>query len=553
MSEQSFAEMFKESAAYKHMRVGDIIAGTVIALEKDYVIVNVGLKSEGPIPRTQFADPSGEIAVAVGDVVDVSVEAVEDGRGETRLSREKAKRAVAWTTLGRLFENNETVVGFITGKVKGGFTVDVESLRAFLPGSLVDVRPVRDISYLEGKELDFKIIKMDQKRNNIVVSRRAVVEAEMSGERADLLENLADGQVIKGVVKNLTDYGAFVDLGGIDGLLHITDMSWKRVKHPSEVVTMGDEIDVKVLQFDREKGRVSLGLKQLGDDPWQDLASRFPTNTRLKGRVTNLTDYGCFVEIENGIEGLVHMSEMDWTNKNIHPSKVVQLGEEVEVLVLEIDEGRRRISLGMKQCIANPWDKFAETYKEGDKITGVIKSMTDFGIFLGLEGNIDGLIHLSDLSWAESGEVAVREYKKGQEIEAIVLGVDAPRERISLGIKQLEHDIFSDYTAQNPIDSKVKAKVLIVEEGGLQLELADGITAELKTQDMTKSTIGKYGEGEEMEVRIADIDKKARKIYLSLKAPSRSKAKANVPLAQTTLGDLIKAKMEDRADAASDD
>lgn len=547
MSELGFAELFEQSAAFKQMRAGDIIAGTVIGLEKGYVVVNVGLKSDGAIPANQFSNYEGELTVDIGDVVDVYVETIEDGFGETRLSREKAKRAAAWIQLEKAYNDSQPVVGLITGKVKGGFTVEVDGVRAFLPGSLVDVRPMRDTAVLEGKEMEFKVIKMDRKRSNVVVSRRAVVEEEMSSEREGLLENLTEGQVVKGIIKNLTDYGVFVDLGGVDGLLHITDMSWKRIKHPSEVVNMGDEIEVKVLQFDREKGRVSLGLKQLGEDPWVDVAPRFPTSTRLRGNVTNITDYGCFVEIDNGIEGLVHMSEMDWTNKNIHPSKVVSLGDEVDVMVLEIDEDRRRISLGMKQCVGNPWEKFSEAFKEGDKVNGSIKSITDFGIFIGLEGNIDGLIHLSDISWTDSGEVAVRNYKKGQDVEAMVLSIDADRERISLGIKQLEHDVFSEYTTANPEESKVKAKVIASNEDGLLVELTDGLTAELKTAEMIKDAIGKYAEGDEIEVRIAMIDNKARKITLSLRAKS-TRAKENKAPVNTTLGDLIKAKMEDRAD-----
>lgn len=547
MSEQSFAELFEQSAAYKQMRAGDIIAGTVIGMEKDYIIVNVGLKSDGAIPANQFSNMHGDLDVNVGDVVDVYVETIEDGFGETRLSREKAKRAAAWINLEKNYESKEPVIGLITGKVKGGFTVDLQGVRAFLPGSLVDVRPMRDTSSIEGKEMDFKVIKMDRKRSNVVVSRRAVVEEEMSSERQGLLENLAEGQVVKGIIKNLTDYGVFVDLGGVDGLLHITDMSWKRIKHPSEVVNLGDEIDVKVLQFDREKGRVSLGLKQLGEDPWVDVANRFPTGARLRGQVTNITDYGCFVEIDNGIEGLVHMSEMDWTNKNIHPSKVVSLGDEVDVMVLEIDEDRRRISLGMKQCVGNPWETFSAKFKEGDKVNGSIKSITDFGIFIGLEGNIDGLIHLSDISWTESGEVAVRNYKKGQEVEAMVLTIDAERERISLGIKQLEHDVFSSYVAENPEGTKVTGKVIASNDEGLEVELTDGLTAELKTAEMTKDAIGKYAEGDEIEVRIDHVDNRARKIELTLK-PRTARAKEQKAPVNTTLGDLIKAKMEDRAD-----
>lgn len=446
---ENFALLFEESLKAIETRPGAIVKGTVVAVLKDVVMVDAGLKSEAAIPVEQFKSLSGEIEVSVGDIIDVALDAIEDGFGETLLSREKAKRHEAWVRLEKACEDKETVIGVITGKVKGGFTVEVDGIRAFLPGSLVDVRPVRDTLHLENKELEFKVIKLDQKRNNVVVSRRAVIESESSQERDQLLENLEEGMEVKGIVKNLTDYGAFVDLGGVDGLLHITDMAWKRVKHPSEIVNVGDEIPVKVLKFDREKQRVSLGLKQMGEDPWAAIASRYPEGAKITGRVTNLTDYGCFVEIEEGVEGLVHVSEMDWTNKNIHPSKVVNLGDSVEVMVLEIDEERRRISLGLKQCKANPWEEFAKGFNKGDRVSGKIKSITDFGIFIGLDGGIDGLVHLSDISWNSTGEDAVREFKKGDEVHAVVLQVDPERERISLGIKQLDEDPFNDYLADN--------------------------------------------------------------------------------------------------------
>ncbi|HEY9030069.1 MAG TPA: 30S ribosomal protein S1, partial [Kangiella sp.] len=470
---ENFAQLFEESLANVEMRPGAIITGVVVDIDNEVVVVNAGLKSEGVIPRNQFLSDSGELEVSVGDEVQVALDAVEDGFGETRLSRERAKRFAAWGVLEAAHEANETVKGVITGKVKGGFTVDVQSIRAFLPGSLVDVRPVRDTTHLESIELEFKVIKLDQKRNNVVVSRRAVIESENSAEREELLENLEEGSELKGIVKNLTDYGAFVDLGGIDGLLHITDMAWKRIKHPSEVVQVGDEIDVKVLKFDRERNRVSLGIKQLGSDPWVDINDRYPEGARLQGRVTNLTDYGCFVEIEDGVEGLVHVSEMDWTNKNIHPSKVVNLGDEVEVMVLDIDEERRRISLGVKQCVPNPWNEFAATHNKGDKVKGSIKSITDFGIFIGLDGGIDGLVHLSDISWTVPGEEAVRDFKKGDEVEAVVLAVDAERERISLGIKQVDSDPLAEYLSEHPKGTVVKGKVKEVDAKGALIELAD--------------------------------------------------------------------------------
>ncbi len=453
---ESFAELFEESQIESKMRPGAIISAVVVDVNNDTIIVNAGLKSEGIIPIDQFFDEHGELEVALGDTVDVALDSIEDGYGVTRLSREKAKRKIAWTVLEKAHEDNATIIGVITERVKGGFTVDVDKVRAFLPGSLVDVRPVRDTSYLEGKPLEFKVIKIDQKRNNVVVSRRAVVETESSVERDALLESLKEGALIKGVVKNLTDYGAFLDLGGIDGLLHITDMAWKRVKNPSEIVNIGDEIEVKVLKYDREKNRVSLGLKQMGEDPWLDLTRRYPEGARLHGKVTNLADYGCFVELEEGVEGLVHVSEMDWTNKNVHPSKLVHIGEECDVIILDIDQERRRISLGMKQCQSNPWEQFAATHNKGDRVVGVIKSITDFGIFIGLDGGIDGLVHLSDVTWAENADESIRNFSKGEEVETVVLAVDAERERISLGVKQLERDPFSSFVAENPKGTIVK-------------------------------------------------------------------------------------------------
>ncbi|WP_427026459.1 30S ribosomal protein S1 [Enterobacter asburiae] len=486
---ESFAQLFEESLKTIETRPGSIVRGVVVAIDKDVVLVDAGLKSESAIPAEQFKNAQGELEIQVGDEVDVALDAVEDGFGETLLSREKAKRHEAWITLEKAYEEAETVVGVINGKVKGGFTVELNGIRAFLPGSLVDVRPVRDTLHLEGKELEFKVIKLDQKRNNVVVSRRAVIESENSAERDQLLENLQEGMEVKGIVKNLTDYGAFVDLGGVDGLLHITDMAWKRVKHPSEIVNVGDEITVKVLKFDRERTRVSLGLKQLGEDPWVAIAKRYPEGTKLTGRVTNLTDYGCFVEIEEGVEGLVHVSEMDWTNKNIHPSKVVNVGDVVEVMVLDIDEERRRISLGLKQCKNNPWQQFAETHNKGDRVEGKIKSITDFGIFIGLDGGIDGLVHLSDISWNVAGEEAVREYKKGDEIAAVVLQVDAERERISLGVKQLAEDPFNNWVALNKKGAIVNGKVTAVDAKGATVELADGVEGYLRASEASRDRV----------------------------------------------------------------
>ncbi len=550
---ESFAELFEESIAKTQLHSGAIVIGTVLDITNDAVIVNAGLKSEGVIPKSQFLNFNGELEVSVGDQVEVALDTVEDGFGATRLSREKAKRHQAWQVLEKAFEAEETVVGRINGKVKGGFTVELGEIRAFLPGSLVDVRPVRDTTYLEGKDLEFKVIKLDRRRNNVVVSRRAVVETEYSAEREQLLESLQEGQEVKGIVKNLTDYGAFVDLGGIDGLLHITDMAWKRVKHPSEVVEIGDEISVKVLKFDRDKQRVSLGLKQMGDDPWVNLARRYPENTRLFGKVTNLADYGCFVEIEEGVEGLVHVSEMDWTNKNIHPSKLVQLGDEVEVMVLDIDEERRRISLGMKQCQPNPWEDFSESFKKGDHVSGKIKSITDFGIFIGLDGGIDGLVHLSDISWDENGEEAVRNFKKGQELETVVLSVDPERERISLGIKQLDQDPFSSYLATNSKGSIVTGVIREVDAKGAVIELGENIEGYLRASEISRERIedarSVLKEGEEIEAKFMGVDRKNRTISLSIKAKDVDEEQAAIKsysrgaVGGATLGDVLKEQM----------
>ncbi|HDS8093245.1 TPA: 30S ribosomal protein S1 [Escherichia coli] len=526
---ESFAQLFEESLKEIETRPGSIVRGVVVAIDKDVVLVDAGLKSESAIPAEQFNNAQGELEIQVGDEVDVALDAVEDGFGETLLSREKAKRHEAWITLEKAYEDAETVTGVINGKVKGGFTVELNGIRAFLPGSLVDVRPVRDTLHLEGKELEFKVIKLDQKRNNVVVSRRAVIESENSAERDQLLENLQEGMEVKGIVKNLTDYGAFVDLGGVDGLLHITDMAWKRVKHPSEIVNVGDEITVKVLKFDRERTRVSLGLKQLGEDPWVAIAKRYPEGTKLTGRVTNLTDYGCFVEIEEGVEGLVHVSEMDWTNKNIHPSKVVNVGDVVEVMVLDIDEERRRISLGLKQCKANPWQQFAETHNKGDRVEGKIKSITDFGIFIGLDGGIDGLVHLSDISWNVAGEEAVREYKKGDEIAAVVLQVDAERERISLGVKQLAEDPFNNWVALNKKGAIVTGKVTAVDAKGATVELADGVEGYLRASEASRDRVEDatlvLSVGDEVEAKFTGVDRKNRAISLSVRAKDEADEK----------------------------
>ncbi|EPX7409551.1 30S ribosomal protein S1 [Cronobacter dublinensis] len=526
---ESFAQLFEESLKEIETRPGSIVRGVVVAIDKDVVLVDAGLKSESAIPAEQFKNAQGELEIQVGDEVDVALDAVEDGFGETLLSREKAKRHEAWLMLEKAYEEAATVTGVINGKVKGGFTVELNGIRAFLPGSLVDVRPVRDTLHLEGKELEFKVIKLDQKRNNVVVSRRAVIESENSAERDQLLENLQEGMEVKGIVKNLTDYGAFVDLGGVDGLLHITDMAWKRVKHPSEIVNVGDEITVKVLKFDRERTRVSLGLKQLGEDPWVAIAKRYPEGTRLTGRVTNLTDYGCFVEIEEGVEGLVHVSEMDWTNKNIHPSKVVNVGDVVEVMVLDIDEERRRISLGLKQCKANPWQQFAETHNKGDRVEGKIKSITDFGIFIGLDGGIDGLVHLSDISWNVAGEEAVREYKKGDEIAAVVLQVDAERERISLGVKQLAEDPFNNYVALNKKGAIVTGKVTSVDAKGATVELADGVEGYLRASEASRDRVEDatlvLSVGDDVEAKFTGVDRKNRVVSLSVRAKDEADEK----------------------------
>jgi small subunit ribosomal protein S1 len=548
---ESFAQLFEQSLANQRIRPGMILTGLVVDVTPDVVIVNVGLKSEAVIPLEQFKNERGEVEVKSGDQVEVALDAVEDGTGETRLSREKAKRARTWTRLEEAFNKSEIVTGVITGRVKGGFTVEIENVRAFLPGSLVDVRPVRDTSYLEGKPLEFKVIKLDQKRNNVVVSRRAVVEQEFSAERSALMDNLQEGAVVRGTVKNLTDYGAFVDLGGIDGLLHITDMAWKRVKHPSEVVKVGEEVEVRILKFDRERSRVSLGLKQLGADPWENIARRYPPGTRVFGKVTNIADYGAFVEIEDGVEGLVHVSEMDWTNKNVNPAKVVHTGQEVEVMVLDVDEERRRISLGLKQCQANPWKEFAENYNRGDKVGGQIKSITDFGIFIGLPGNIDGLVHLSDISWDQPGEEAVRNYQKGQQLEAMVLSIDPERERISLGIKQLAKDPFSAYIADNPKGTVVRGVVKEVDARGAIIDLGNGIEGQLRASELGRERVedarAVLKVGEEVEAKFTGVDRKSRTISLSIRAKEAHEEaeavqsyRSETSPSGTSLGDLLK-------------
>jgi len=554
---ESFAELFEESLKEIEMKSGSIVTGIIIDIDSDWVTVHAGLKSEGVIPRQEFLSEQGEFNLQVGDEVKVALDTVEDGFGETKLSREKAKRAETWMVLEKAIENNEPVIGVINGKVKGGFTVDVNTIRAFLPGSLVDVRPVRDVDHLMFKELEFKLIKLDQKRNNVVVSRRAVLESVNSEERDELLSNLQEGQSVKGVVKNLTDYGAFVDLGGVDGLLHITDMSWKRIKHPSEIVEVGAEIDVKVLKFDRERNRVSLGLKQLGEDPWIEIKNRYPENTKVKAVVTNLTDYGCFAELEEGVEGLVHVSEMDWTNKNIHPSKLVNLGDEVEVMILDIDQERRRISLGLKQCQKNPWDAFAETFKKGDRISGNIKSITDFGIFIGLDGEIDGLVHLSDISWEEPGEQAVRQYTKGDKIDTVILSIDPERERISLGIKQLSGDPFAIYTDEHDKGAIVTGTVSAVDTKEATISLAEGVEALLKASDLSRDRVEdmrtELNEGDEIEAKIVNLDRKNRTITVSVKAKEIDEEKDSIAehnkqtasaASPATVGDLIKAQMD---------
>ncbi|WP_151669626.1 30S ribosomal protein S1 [Nitrincola schmidtii] len=555
---ESFAELFEESLQELEMAPGSIVTGTVVAIENDFVIVHAGLKSEGVIPLEQFKDDKGVLTVAVGDEVKVALEAMEDGFGTTLLSREKAKRAESWGVLEKAYESSETVTGYITGKVRGGLTVDVNGISAFLPGSLVDVRPIRDTAYLEGQELEFKLVKLDARTNNIVVSRRAVLEEAYTEEREKLLENMAEGLVIKGVVKNLTDYGAFIELGGIDGLLHITDMAWKRVKHPSELLTIGQEIDVKVLKFDKERSRVSLGLKQLQSDPWNQLTSQSKVGDKVRARVTNLTDYGCFAEIGEGVEGLVHVSEMDWTNRNIHPSKVVQVGDEVDVVILDIDQQRRRISLGMKQCRENPWEAFAKNSNKGDKVSGVIKSITDFGIFIGLDGGIDGLVHLSDLSWEEPGEQAVKSYSKGQEVEAVVLSVDPERERIALGIKQVDTDPFASFADNHPKGAKVNGQVLSSDDKQVIVALAEGVEGILKVSEVSRDRVENltslYPEGTEVEAVIVSLDRRNRTVNLSVKQLTEQVEKEAIkavkeqapaePAGPTTIGDLIKAQME---------
>jgi len=551
---ESFAELFEASQAnLAKLKPGAIVSGTVVEVRGDVVVINAGLKSEGIVPIEQFRNDAGEIDVAEGDIVKVALDSIENGFGETVLSREKAKRAMVWDELEEALEKNETITGRISGKVKGGFTVDIKDVRAFLPGSLVDVRPVRDPAYLEGKELEFKLIKLDRKRNNVVVSRRAVVESEHSEEREQLMDKLQEGAILKGVVKNLTDYGAFVDLGGIDGLLHITDMAWKRVRHPSEVVNVGDELDVRVLKFDRERNRVSLGLKQLGEDPWDNIGRRYPANSRVFGKVSNVTDYGAFVEIEPGVEGLVHVSEMDWTNKNVNPSKVVQVGDEVEVMVLDCDEERRRISLGMKQVAANPWETFAATHKKGDKVSGQIKSITDFGIFIGLDGGIDGLVHLSDISWATTGEDIVRNFKKGDNLDAVVLAVDPERERISLGVKQLEQDPFGQYMAANPKGSKVEGVVKEVDAKGAVIELADGIEGYVSARDIANERVDDATQhlkvGDKIEAKFVGMDRKGRTLQLSIKAKDDAEMREVLEEYQsasggmTQLGALLRAQL----------
>src|SRR5690348_12508487 len=519
---ESFAELFEQSQTLNKLKPGAIVSGIVAEVRNGVVVINAGLKSEGIVPIEQFRNDAGEIEVKLGDEVKVALDAIEDGFGETRLSREKAKRSLVWDELETAQQANATVVGKISGKVKGGFTVDIKDVRAFLPGSLVDVRPVRDPVFLEGKELEFKIIKLDRKRNNVVVSRRAVVESEHSEEREQLLDRLQEGAVVKGVVKNLTDYGAFVDLGGIDGLLHITDMAWKRVRHPSEVVNVGDELEVRVLKFDRERNRVSLGLKQLGEDPWVAIARRYPTGTRLFGKISNVTDYGCFVELEPGVEGLVHVSEMDWTNKNVNPAKLVQVGDEVEVMVLDVDEERRRISLGIKQTRANPWESFAAIHKKGDKVSGQIKSITDFGIFVGLDGGIDGLVHLSDISWQSTGEELVRKFKKGDEVEAVVLAVDPERERISLGVKQLEQDPFGQFMAAHPRGTIVNGTVKEVDAKGATVDLGEGVEGYLAARDIAKDRVDDatqhFKVGDAVEAKYTGMDRKGRVLQLSIRA-----------------------------------
>ena len=557
--EESFADLFEESLALQEMRTGEVITAEVVRIDQNFVVVNAGLKSESYVPIEEFRNDRGELEANVGDFVHVAIDALEDGYGETRLSRDKAKRISAWNDLEKALNEGSLVKGVITGRVKGGLTVMTNSIRAFLPGSLVDMRPVKDTTPYEGKEYEFKVIKLDRKRNNVVVSRRAVLEESMGEEREKLLSTLKEGTVIKGIVKNITDYGAFVDLGGIDGLLHITDLAWRRVRHPSEVLSVGDEIEAKVLKFDQEKNRVSLGLKQLGEDPWVGISRRYPQGTRLFGKVTNITDYGAFVEVEQGIEGLVHVSEMDWTNKNIHPTKVVQLGDEVEVMILEIDEDRRRISLGMKQCMSNPWDDFAINHKKGDKVRGQIKSITDFGVFIGLEGGIDGLVHLSDLSWSESGEDAVRRFKKGDEVEAVVLAIDVERERISLGIKQLEGDPYTNFIATHEKNSLVRGTVKSVEARGAVISLGDEVEGYLRASEAAPHRVDDLTtmlkEGDEVEALVINVDRKSRSISLSIRAKDQAEqseamnklaSESAASAGTTNLGALLKAKLNEQ-------
>ena len=554
---ESFADLFEESLARQEMRAGEVITAEVVNIDHNFVVVNAGLKSESYVPIDEFRNDRGELEVNVGDFVHVAIDALEDGYGETRLSREKAKRIAAWNDLEKALNEGTLVKGVVSGRVKGGLTVMTNSIRAFLPGSLVDMRPVKDTTPYEGKEFEFKVIKLDRKRNNVVVSRRAVLEETMGEERQKLLENLQEGSIVKGIVKNITDYGAFVDLGGIDGLLHITDLAWRRVRHPSEVLNVGDEIEAKVLKFDQERQRVSLGLKQLGDDPWVGIARRYPQGTRLFGKVTNITDYGAFVEVEQGIEGLVHVSEMDWTNKNIHPTKVVQLGDEVEVMILEIDEDRRRISLGMKQCMSNPWDDFALNHKKGDKVKGQIKSITDFGVFIGLDGGIDGLVHLSDLSWSDSGEDAVRRFKKGDEVEAVVLAIDVERERISLGVKQLEGDPYTNFIATHEKNSLVTGTVKSVDARGAVIQLNEEVEGYLRASEAAAHRIDDlttvYKEGDQVEALIINVDRKTRSINLSIRAKDQAetsdamnKLSADAASGTTNLGALLKAKLNEQ-------
>ena len=557
--ENNFAALFEESLTRQEMRIGEVITAEVVRVDMNFVVVNAGLKSESFIPVEEFRNDAGEVEAKVGDFVSVAIEALEDGFGETRLSRDKAKRLSAWMDLEKALETGELVSGVISGKVKGGLTVMANGIRAFLPGSLVDIRPVKDTTPFEGKTMEFKVIKLDRKRNNVVVSRRAVLEASQGEERQKLLQTLSEGSVVKGIVKNITDYGAFVDLGGIDGLLHITDLAWRRVKHPSEVLNVGDEVTAKILKFDQEKNRVSLGMKQLGEDPWVGLSRRYPTTTRLFGKVTNLTDYGAFVEVEQGIEGLVHVSEMDWTNKNVHPSKVVQLGDEVEVMILEIDEERRRISLGMKQCLPNPWGEFAINFKKGDRVKGQIKSITDFGVFIGLPGGIDGLVHLSDLSWSAAGEEAVRNYKKGDEVEAVVLAIDTERERISLGIKQMDGDPFTNYIATHEKNSVVQGTVKSVDAKGAVIALEGDVEGYLRVSEVSRDRIEDLThhlkEGDTVTAMIINIDRKNRSINLSVKAKDMAEEHGAMQKLQsesaassgsTSLGALLKAKLDNK-------